>query len=149
MSKRRNTHPAIRPFVEQTLDELEGVTWGEPTFDSYLVSTMHRLRRVPIGQFTIEDLRIAIGQEVGIKFLMPLALDRLEIDPFAEGDFYEGDLLAAVLSVDDAFWTTRRHLVPRVLRIIDAAITNLPDADTSDELPGLLRDARERLGGIR
>lgn len=136
MPKRRHTPAPIRPIVEQTLDELEGVAWGEPKYDSYLVSTVHRLRRVPIGQFMIEDLRIVIGQQVGTEFLVPLALDRLELDPMAEGDFYEGDLLAAVLRIESDFWTTHRHLVPRLLRVIDDAIKALPDADTSDEMPG-------------
>ena len=33
---------------EQSLDELEGVEWGPPTYDSYLVANVHRLRRVPM-----------------------------------------------------------------------------------------------------
>jgi hypothetical protein len=41
----------------KTLDELEGVVWGEPTFDSYLVTTCHRLRTKPVDEFSVEDLR--------------------------------------------------------------------------------------------
>jgi hypothetical protein len=35
--------------VDKSLQELERADWGEPTYDSYLVTTVHRLRRVPLG----------------------------------------------------------------------------------------------------
>jgi hypothetical protein len=54
----------------QNLDTLEGDEWGPPTYDSYLVATCHRLRKKPIGAFTVEDLRILIGQDVGTLFLV-------------------------------------------------------------------------------
>ena len=48
-----------------TLEELEGEVWGEPEFDSHLVSTCHQLRKRPIEDFTTEDLRIMIGKRKG------------------------------------------------------------------------------------
>lgn len=89
-----------------TLDALEHTTWG-PADDeaSYLVQTCHRLRTKPIGDFTIEELRITIGQRIGLPFLIPLALERLAENPLAEGDFYPGDLLGYVLRVESAFWS--------------------------------------------
>jgi hypothetical protein len=92
------------------LDVLEGITWGEPTFPSHLVKTCHALRRKPIGEFSIEDLRIMIGQRIGLPFLMPLAVELLMKDPLAEGDFYAGDLLTNVLRVDPSFWSEHRAL---------------------------------------
>jgi hypothetical protein len=79
-------------------------TGGGPTYDSYLVSTIHRLRRVPLRQFSVEDLRIMIGQNIGLQYLVPLALERLRRDPLAQGDFYPGDLLKIVLDADAEFW---------------------------------------------
>ncbi len=91
----------------QTIEELEGDVWGEPDFDSHLVTTCHRLRKKPIGQFTIENLRIMIGQNIGTQYLMPRVLDELESDPFAEGDFYPGDLLQALIKLPHDYW--REH----------------------------------------
>ncbi len=93
-----------RPDLSKTLDELEGVAWGPPPYGSYLVTTCHRLRKKPVGQFTVEDLRIMIGQEIGLPFLVPLALEVLEREPLAEGDFYPGDLLKSLLGVSGEFW---------------------------------------------
>ena len=44
-----------------------------------------------------------IGQQIGLPYLMPLALELLRTDPFTAGDFYEGDLLAIMLRVDAMF----------------------------------------------
>ena len=83
--------------------------------DSYLITTLHKLRSKPVGDFTIEDLRIALGQGSGLPFLVPLAIEKLEEDIFAEGDFYKGDLLKNVLAIDVSFWKQNRALW-RVLR---------------------------------
>ena len=59
----------------KTLDELEEEVWGEPNgkYVSPLVARCHRLRNKPIGEFSPGDLRIMIGQEIGLSFLLPLA----------------------------------------------------------------------------
>lgn len=88
----------------KTLDELEGIIWGPPTFGSHLVTTCHGLRTKLIQDFTIEDLRIMIGQKIGLDYLTPLALARLEENPWAEGNYYEGDLLHNVLELGAPFW---------------------------------------------
>ena len=87
----------------KSLQELDGQDWGEPTFDSHLVTECHRLRRVPLRDFTVEDLRITIGQQIGLDYLIPLALERLEDDPFAEGAYYPCDLLVSVLRAEVRF----------------------------------------------
>src|SRR3954462_2045905 len=90
--------------LDQSLEELEHADWGEPKYDSYLVTTIHRLRRVPLRQFSVEDLRIMIGQNIGLQYLVPLAIEHLRRDPLAQGDFYPGDLLKMVLTADAMFW---------------------------------------------
>ena len=70
--------------LAKSLEELEASDWGEPTYDSYLVTTIHRLRRVPLRQFSVEDLRIMIGQDIGLQYLVPLALEHLRKNLRAE-----------------------------------------------------------------
>jgi hypothetical protein len=135
-------------IADQTLDELEGVEWGPPTYDSALVGNVHRLRRVPLKQYRLEDLRLMIGQQVGVKYLVPRALDHLEAHPLASGDFYPGDLLAAVARLPDDFWTTHRQLIPRALCAIDGALARLRKIDSVEKLEDELRVARERLAAI-
>jgi hypothetical protein len=52
--------------------------------------------------------------------LVPLALERLRENPLSEGDFYPGDLLAAVLSSDASFWQANEGLAFEVTEILDA-----------------------------
>ena len=82
----------------KSLQQLERDDWGEPSYNSYLVTTVHRLRRKPLTEFTVEDIRIMIGQGIGLPFLMALALKNLEQEPLAAGDLYPGDLLADLTS---------------------------------------------------
>ena len=56
------------------------------------------MRRKPLRDLTDEELRLAISQKMGLRFLMPLAVERLEADPLVAGDMYEGALLGVVLS---------------------------------------------------
>lgn len=137
-----------RPISDQSLDELEGLECGPPKFDSDLVSNLHRLRRVPLKQYRIEDLRLMIGQQIGLDYLVPRALDHLESHPLASGDFYRGDLLASVVRLSDGFWLTHQILIPRALAAIDAALARVPNVETSEKLPGELRAARARLAAL-
>lgn len=105
----------------QSLQALEKDDWGEPTFDSNLVKECHRLRRVPLKDYTIEDLRIMIGQEIGLNYLVELAIEKLEQNPLAEGDYYAGDLLVNVLRVDSRFWSQFPVLNSKVSKIAEQA----------------------------
>jgi hypothetical protein len=80
-----------------TLEMLEGDIWPAPEFTSHVVTTCHELRKKQLCDFTIEDLRLMIGQSIGLKYLLPKAMEFIAENPFAEGDFYEGDLLLAVV----------------------------------------------------
>jgi len=45
-----------------------------------------------------------IGQNIGLYYLLPLAIEHLAENPLASGDFYPGDLLKNVVSIDLSFW---------------------------------------------
>ncbi len=106
----------------KSLQQLEGEDWGEPTYPSHLVCECHRLRRIPLREFTVENLRIMIGQNIGLQYLVPLALERLQTDPYAEGDMYPGDLLVSVLRSDAEFWRRRRELRQQLAEISERTI---------------------------
>jgi hypothetical protein len=106
---------------DQSLDDIDGRPWADPPADATrLVTTAHRLRRVPIGRLNVEALRLLIGQHESLDALVPLALERLEADPLAEGDFYPGDLLAAVLAIPATYWHAHPQERDRLSPIVDA-----------------------------
>ena len=89
----------------KSLESLEKDFWGEiPKDESRLVTTCHKLRKKQLQEFDTEDLRLLIGQNIGLKYLIPLALEALKTNILAEGDLYEGDLLKSVLTSDSNYW---------------------------------------------
>jgi hypothetical protein len=107
-----------------SLDALDPPPWDSPPTDATtLIRRCHNLRRKPISEFTVEDLRLMIGQRIALAHLVPLALAHLDIDPLAEGDFYPGDLLTVVLHVQPSFWQQNPMLASQLHRALD----RLPD----------------------
>ena len=88
-----------------TLDTVDPPAWGpEPPDATFLITRCHELRTKPLRDFTAEDLQIMIGQQVALRPLVQLALDRLRSVSLVADDDYPTDLLASVLRVDTAFW---------------------------------------------
>ena len=117
---------------KRTLDTVDPPVCGPaPSDATLLVRRCHQLRTKPLRDFTVKDLRIMIGQQIAVKHLVPLALERLQADPLGGGDYYPGDLLASVLRADAALWEWSPDL--------DVSLRNLiEDFDERSELePGL------------
>lgn len=108
--------------LAKSLEQLEGA-WSEPDFDSGLVSRCHGLRRVPLQQLTPGDMRVLIGQHVGLSHLVPLALDVLEREPLVDTELYPGDLLSAVLQLGREYWLEN----PQHRAIVHRLLASLPE----------------------
>jgi len=113
----------------KSLQELEQDDWGEPDFDSHLVRTCHRLRRVPLENFSDGDLRIMIGQQIGLLRLVPIALEKLEEDPLVDAELYPGDLLNAVLGIPESFWIKHTDMRAVLCRVVAKAKELLTSID--------------------
>ena len=119
-------------FGNKTLEEIENDFWSEPEYDSYLVTTIHKLRKKKIADFDVEDLRIMIGQNRGLATLIPIAIDRLRENILAEGDYYEGDLLKSTLTSDQNFWNTHTDLKKQVIMLFEDNIALLKEFETTN-----------------
>ena len=54
---------------------LDAPAWGPaPAEATYLVRRCHEVRNKPLDEFTVEDLRLMIGQQIALQHLVPLAL---------------------------------------------------------------------------
>lgn len=111
-----------------TIEQLEWDVWPDPDPDAtYLIRRCTQLRREPVADFTVEDLRIMLGQAIGVPVLLPRAVQVLCADPLAEGHYYPGDLLAAVTRLPDAVWENLKSDRQRLASVL--AGVHL-DADT-------------------
>jgi hypothetical protein len=122
----------------RSLDALDPPPWASaPTDATFLVRRCHELRTKPIDDFSVEDLRLMIGQQIGLPHLMPLALEHLKDDPLTEGDFFPGDLLTVVLRVEPSFGHANSLLAGQVHEVLDRV---RPEAELSEAVAQQLAD---------
>ncbi|GGP31351.1 hypothetical protein GCM10018980_65210 [Streptomyces capoamus] len=90
-----------------------------------MVRSVHELRRRAIKHLTVEDLRRLIAQDVGLRWLLPVALDFLrETAPQeAAAGWYDDDLLSAVLTRRESVWRN----APELARHLDETVRMLTD----------------------
>lgn len=101
-----------KKYLEKTLAQLEKEIADEifPDDMSPLIGREKELSRKPLKDFTTGNLRFMIQQGYGWKFLIPMALEILLDNPFVSADYYEGDLLKTVVSIDEKFWKNNPEL---------------------------------------
>ncbi|MEU4430046.1 contact-dependent growth inhibition system immunity protein [Nocardia rhamnosiphila] len=103
----------------RSLSQIEGRAWPAPDGNATrLMKTVHALREVPLPDLTVEDIRVLLSQREGVDVLTPVALDILGSNPLAEGDFYPGDLLTALLGCH-ARESDPAGLVSRIEQLIE------------------------------
>ncbi len=107
----------MKTHSNKSIEELENDYWDKPKFKSHLVTECHKLRKKPISALSIENLRILIGQNIGLKYIVPIAIEILEKNPFAEGNFYKGDLLFNITKISAEFWLENPKLNNRLVEI--------------------------------
>ena len=107
---------------QRTLEELEGQDWGAPeSTPTPMVARCLALRRKPLSMLGPGDLRLLLGQQIGLKYLVPKALDLVADQPLREADLYPGDLLSVLLRVDKTFWAhhpTELHCLLSIARSV-------------------------------
>jgi hypothetical protein len=90
----------------RTLEELDGENWGEPeTAPTPMVARCLRLRRTPLHALGPGDLRLLISQKIGLKYTVPKALHSVCENALLQADMYPGDMLCALLQIDQGFWS--------------------------------------------
>lgn len=123
----------MKKFDEsKSLEALENEVWPDPSFKSSLVEKVARIRKKPVKDLTVEELRLMLGQEFSLDYVIPSALTILEVNPLSEGDFYPGDLLVNLLSVKKEFWGLSIELYDNINRIIKNAKKHLIEIEDEE-----------------
>ncbi|MCT9009398.1 contact-dependent growth inhibition system immunity protein [Streptomyces rhizosphaerihabitans] len=90
-----------------SVEELEGLRWPVPPADSTpMVRNVYELRRRPVATLEPHELARLIGQDVGLRWLLPLAVEilRSAAPKRAEGGWFDDDLLYAVVTRKPEVW---------------------------------------------
>ncbi|MBL7839767.1 MAG: hypothetical protein JNJ75_06480 [Cyclobacteriaceae bacterium] len=120
----------------KSLEELENDYWGKPEFESHVVKTCHSMRKKPLKEITVEELRLVIGQGFSLQYLIPMAIELLKSNILAEGDLYEGDLLTSVISTPTFdYWKNNKHHWLTVKQLIDQNSNRITDKIILSKIP--------------
>lgn len=117
--------------TNRSLNQLLGALPSDTADSSALATTCLTLYEKPLKDFTVENLRVMIGQSIGLEFLIPLAVELLRENPFVGGDYYPGDLLSVVIQVEPNFWETHQDLywsVSEIVARLPSLMSELSDA---------------------
>lgn len=134
---------------EQTLEHLENHVWPKANDNlSRLEITCNTLRKKPLKDFTVEEFRVMISQNLGLPYLMPLAIEILREDIMAQGDFYEGDLLKCVLTSDKTYWIQQKDQRDLICNLFEKNRIIIEEIDTTIEIKKELFDSFELFKNI-
>jgi hypothetical protein len=123
----------------RTLEQIDGQNWGSPeTAPTGMVARCLRLRRTPLKNISLGDLRLLISQQIGLRTLVPTALRLVSQEPLLEADLYPGDLLSALLRIDKNYWS--KTSVDRDQLVLVAGAVMLNGGRIADECRSFLTE---------
>ncbi len=91
---------------------------------------------VPLNEYSFDDLRFMILQELGLTYLIPLGLNVLKDNPLIETAYYEGDLLSSIIKVDKNYWVENKeeyNKLREILRINNIFINSRLDMNEKSD----------------
>lgn len=117
--------------INKSIEELDNDYWGEPTFDSYVITTCHKARQKPLKLLSNEEIRCLIGQKIGLRFLLPIAVETLKNEPLIDVTYFEGDLLLTLLRLDIEDWQDNEDELKHFIVILQS---NRPQIEMCNEI---------------
>lgn len=130
----------VHPFIDmrKSLNELMELSSDMPRdFETSLVERAVKLGNVPLCSLNPGDLRFLLGQRIGVDIIVPLALGYLQSNPLIDSEYYEGDLLWAVLDFHPDMWKPKPEIADRFHDLTErtaALIPQIEDKQFAEEL---------------
>lgn len=96
-------------ILNKSLLELGEWTWlWQPSDDNLqsdrITMELDCLSKKKLCDYSNSDIYLAVSQEKGLRFTLPLAIRLIEDDILIECEFYSGDLLKAVLQIPTTYY---------------------------------------------
>ncbi len=116
----------------RSIAELDGLDIEKGAYGMGGVAWLARALVSSLRDLGPAELRRLLAHGRGVRWTLPLALVRLEREPFLAGDYGPGDVLGAVLALgpDDPAWSpARRALLARVLDGARSGVGALAEPD--------------------
>ncbi len=101
-------------MINKSISELENWKWKNeiPTRETHSGTEcrFYELHKIPLLKLDLSDMRFLIGQNTGLEYLVPYAIDKLKDDIFIEAEYYQGDLFCALASINNEpnYWSSHK-----------------------------------------
>jgi len=114
-------------ILNKSLLELGEWIWlrqpiGDDLQSDRLTMELDCLSKKKLCDYSNSDIYLAVSQEKGLRFTLPLAIRLIEDDILIECEFYSGDLLKAVLQVSQEYYQNNATDFIKVASIV--SLTN-------------------------
>jgi hypothetical protein len=146
------TPPPPGDVRHRSIAELEKLVIDPGAYELGSQAWLARALLSPLWTLGVPDLRLLLMHGRGLAWLVPEALDRLRVDPWAPGDYGPGELLLGLCLVEDAYWQVDPQERERLLAVLDDAeqrLGELPDEAARAHWREELAAARERFAAGR
>jgi hypothetical protein len=141
--------PGLDPTIaDRSVAELEGLAIERGAYGIGSVAWLSRALVSPLRDLGPAELRLLLAHGRGLRWILPLALARLEQEPFVRAERQAGDLLSAVLMVDEGVWASAPAWSARLARVLHDArtVTHVLPARDRAHVEDELQAAREAFG---
>ena len=119
--------------MAKSISELLGKEWPPLGSNaSHFHKRIHEAVTKPLDSLSAADLMVLISQDIGLAFVMPLALPVVERDPLIEVEHFKGDLLEVMLRASSDFYLNHPEIRGRMDKIVDRVAAALDKLDFID-----------------
>lgn len=124
------------PFNEfKPLAELDAEGWANADLDDAEIAALaRRVACKPVRRLEPGELLPLLRRGLSLEFTVPLAMARLEDDPFLRAATHPGDLLVALMEASPVYWTTNKPVWMEMMLILGEAAARVEQARNSQEL---------------
>lgn len=112
-------------FDSKSIEELENDYWEEPEFKSGLTMICYRARKKQINELNEDEICTLIRQNIGLKYLLPVAVKKFEEYMNNINDFYLSSLLDTLLNLDNNQWINNKEQKEKFVRDLYDSLSNL------------------------
>lgn len=133
--------------MDKSISDLEGWKWRNeiPTRQTHsgIECRYYELHNKPISQLDLADVRFLIGQNSALEYLVPIAINALKQEIFLETEYYEGDLLCALMLINDEpnYWITHSKEKQELIALYTEQKSKLGLIDVSNDIRQKIKDA--------
>lgn len=112
-------------FASKSIEELENDYWKEPEFKSGLTMICYRARKKRINELNEDEICTLIRQNIGLKYLLPVAVKKFEEYMNNINDFYLSSLLDTLLNLDNNQWINNKEQKEKFIMNLYDSLSNL------------------------